>query len=62
MISSLAETSTALAPAFSAARTTFLTFSASKLSIPAMIFTALFSSKCFLNKSILFMFYLFIIP
>ena len=45
IISSLAQISTALAPDFSAEDTTFLIFSISKLSIPAITFTALFSSK-----------------
>ena len=52
-ISASAQISTALAPACSAAATTFLILSISKLSIPAIILTAFLASKSLLNDSIL---------
>ena len=53
MISGSAQISIALAPEFDAAKITFFTLLTSKLSIPAIIFTALFSLKALLKLSIL---------
>ena len=49
----------ALAPELEADLTTFFTLSTSKLSIPAIIFTALFSAQALLKLSILDIFFSF---